>query len=230
MNNNELRGHQWQRLVAEYLAPRLGGEHGAWGPANMTVANQQFARFEAGTLFPPNGGYVDIWDGEERRWLREMCELVGVDASAGDEECLALARDTAAYVTRRVRSSFPGVAEALRSLHSEGYVLHTASGEGSQELDGYLTGMGVRDLFDRLYGPDIVDTFKGSRAYYDRIFSDSGVSPSEALVVDDSPKPVRWAQEAGATAVLVSRESAGGNEASPVIKSLSDLPDFLEGR
>ena len=230
MNNNELRGHQWQRLVAEYLAPRLGGELDAWGPANKTVADRQFAKALDGTLFPSDRGYVDVWDDEEKRWLREMCELVGVDAPASDEACLALARDTAAYVTRRVRSSFPGVAEALRFLHSQGYVLHTASGEVSQELDGYLTGMGVRHLFDRLYGPDIVDTFKSSRAYYDRIFADSGVLPSDALVVDDSPKAVGWARDAGATAVLVSRQPADGGEASPVIGSLSELPGFLEGR
>lgn len=30
MNDNAVRGPQWQRLIGEYLAPRLGGSGAAW--------------------------------------------------------------------------------------------------------------------------------------------------------------------------------------------------------
>ena len=40
MNDNAIRVPQWQQLVAEYLAPRLGGEHDRWAEANRIVAER----------------------------------------------------------------------------------------------------------------------------------------------------------------------------------------------
>jgi hypothetical protein len=59
--------------------------------------------------------------------------------------------------TRRVRATRPGAMNAIRALHSEGYRLCTTSGEDLEDLGGYLEGMWVRDLFERLYGPDLVN-------------------------------------------------------------------------
>ena len=42
MNDNETRGRQWQRLVAEYVAPRLGGNPRDWGEANKVDAQREF--------------------------------------------------------------------------------------------------------------------------------------------------------------------------------------------
>ena len=41
MNDNTLRGPQWQRLVGEYLSPRLGGSLQAWAEANKHVATRE---------------------------------------------------------------------------------------------------------------------------------------------------------------------------------------------
>ena len=228
MNDNDVRGPQWQRLVAEYLAPRLGGDHSAWKEANKVVLERQIARFEQGVVFQGNRGFPDVWQDEEKRWLREMCELVGVDAPSDDEECWRLARETSAYVTPRVQAGLPGVVDAIDSLHRGGYALYAASGEFSEDLDGYLTGMGVRPRFNRLYGPDLVNTWKSSRLFYDRIFADAGVSPSNALVVDDSAKAVQWAGEAGAATVHVSTQSPEAAEGYPAIGGLRELPSFIE--
>ena len=222
--DNAVREPQWQRLVGEYLAPRLGGERAAWGEANAIAFEREMAGFEQ--LFS-SMSYLDAWRDSELRWLREMCELVGVDAPSEDEDCWRLSRETSTYVIRRVRSAIPGVVDAVRSLHQMGYRLYTASGESSPDLDSYLIGMGVRPLFERLYGPDLVNTWKGGRSYYDRLFADSGVAPSEALVVDDSPKAVQWAREAGATAVLVSAGPSPSNDADTVLSSLAELSAFL---
>ena len=43
MNDNARRGPQWQRLVGEYLAPRLGGDQVAWGRANKVIAEKEYA-------------------------------------------------------------------------------------------------------------------------------------------------------------------------------------------
>ena len=82
-------------------------------------------------------------------------------------------------------------------------------------------------MFTQTYGPDLIDTWKGSRHYYEDIMADVGVSPDNALIVDDSNKSVSWATEAGATAVLISSERPERTGACGVLNSLADLPDFL---
>ena len=224
MNDNSLRGPQWQRLVAEYLAPRLGGSCAAWEEANRTTVEGWAARFDE---LISNMDYLDAIREEDLRWLRVMCELVDVDAPTGEEECLRLHRETNAYVIARVRSAIPGAVDAIRSLHRMGYTLYTASGETSPDLDSYLIAMGVRPLFEHLYGCDLVNTWKGGRLFYDRIFGDAGVQPSECLVIDDSPRAVQWAGEAGAKAVLVSADPPRSTPAYAVLSSLAELPPFL---
>ena len=225
LNDNKLRGPQWQRLVAEYLAPRLGGDRAAWGEANKIVAERQFTTFAERFSLHPD--YSALWYEEELEWLRDMCQMVGVATPDGDEACWRLARATSAWVTRRVRSAIPGAVEALHALHDAGYTLHTASGSNSHDLEGILIGAGVRRLFKRLYGPDLTNAWKGSSLYYERIFADAGVSPSNALVVDDSIRAVGWAKEAGAEVVLVSRDAPPPAGTGLVIGSLSELPSLL---
>jgi hypothetical protein len=45
MNDNDVRGKQWQQLVAEYLSPRLGGEPDKWSAANRLVAPRVWQNF-----------------------------------------------------------------------------------------------------------------------------------------------------------------------------------------
>ncbi len=219
MNDNTLRGPQWELLVGEFFVPRLGGNPAAWAAANRTVATEEFARL---VQMLESGGalaYADYRETDARVWLGGMCERVGV-APPPDEEMVALHDEAVAWITRRVRSAIPGAVEAIRALHTAGYQLMTASGEDSLSLDGYLAGMGVRDCFERLYGPDLIDTFKGGPEYYARLLADCGVAAADALFVDDSPKAVAWAREVGAQALQVGGELEG----------LRELPAWLESR
>ncbi|MBI4571206.1 MAG: HAD family hydrolase, partial [Chloroflexi bacterium] len=163
---------------------------------------------------------------ERQRWLREMCEHVGIRAPDRDG-CVALAIETERYVLPRVRAAYPGAVDAVRELHARGYTLYTASGESSRELHGYLTGMGVRELFTGLYGPDLVRTVKESPHYYPRVFAHASVRPAEALVVDDAPHMLERAASAGAKTVQVlsTHEVCGGPWAS--VRSLAELPALL---
>ena len=223
MNDNTLRGPQWQRLVGEYLSPRLDGSLQAWAEANKHVATREVKLYMDHEWATGELDYLAFREQLDRDWIVWMAEMVGVDAPKGDE-CVRLARETSYFVTRRVRSACAGAVDAIRQLHATGYPLYTASGEDSDQLDGYLKGMGVRDLFRTLYGPDLVNTAKQVPEYCPRIFEDAEVDPGEAVVVDDSPAVVAWAREAGATAVLVSAEDDG---AGPVVRSLAALPAFL---
>jgi HAD superfamily hydrolase (TIGR01509 family) len=222
MNDNELRAPQWQRLVAEFFVPRLGGEREAWAEANRIVAPAVWAVSEE--WLRSLGDYTSFDRAYQIEWLGGMCDRVGV-ARLPDDEAIALSHVASHWVCQRVRSSFPGAIEAIRELRRQGYRLYTASGEFSLDLTGYLEGMGVRDCFERLYGPDLINTFKSRPAYYERLLADAGVPPERALVVDDSPKAIAWAAEVGARTVYVG--SGPCLAATTIIGRLAELPAVL---
>jgi HAD superfamily hydrolase (TIGR01509 family) len=230
MNDNSIRGVEWQRLVGEYLAPRLGGTAGAWAEANRVVFSQMWREFE--DLLRPvqeedRAEYFDFFGEQRGRWLHDMCARVGVDTPSAND-CYALGLETEQYVLPRVRSGYLGAAEAIRALHARGYALCTASGQTAFELEGYLTGLGVRDLFPkRLYGPDLVGAMKGTTAYYERILADAHLNASETLVVDDQPLPIKRAAALGITTVYVGER--GPADAHHTVARVADLPGLLRG-
>lgn len=223
MNNSDLRAPQWQRLLSEFLPTRLGGSPHEWARANEAVFEGLFNEYR------PRWGQELVsafYDDYLYDWLCSMGERVGVSLP-GREEAVAIAREANRYVTRRVQAAFPGAVDAVRQLHANGYLLHTASSEHSEELAGYLEAMGVRELFGKLYGPDLVDLPLQGPQYYERLFKDSSTTPQQAIVVDDSEHRIAWATEAGAAAVLVRRD--GGPPTSfQTISSLAQLPSLIE--
>lgn len=228
MNDNRLRAPQWQRLVGEFLAPRLGGEPDVWARANRDFTSAFFVPEVMDRRIAKANGWLDFDRSYEIDWLRGMCELVGIPAP-NDDDCVEIAHQANRYVIPRVRSAYPGAAEAILALHVAGYRLFTASGEASDDLADYLGGMGVgvREAFTRLYGPDLIDVMKIGPEYYHGVFGDAGVDPGSALVVDDQPRVIRWALEAGARAMLIGDAPAPPDW--PRIEKLADLPAWLTG-
>jgi HAD superfamily hydrolase (TIGR01509 family) len=156
-------------------------------------------------------------------WLSGMCRRVGVPAPDA-VECFAMGRLAENYIIPRVRSAFPGAAETVLSLWSDGFALHMGSGGASRLLAMYLDVMGIRKCFGRLYGPDLIDAFKISPEYYTRILSAENLGPEEALFLDDSPRALGWAREAGTRTLLIGRQDGDGFER---IASLAELPAWL---
>ena len=227
MNDNRTRALQWQRLVSEFFVPLLGGPVDAWYRANQVVADRLFEPDAWRKRVQAAADYRSFERAYQVEWLRGMCMLVGIETPP-EEECLRLARHAAAFITRRVRAAFPGVVDTIRALYRQGYPLHTASGEFSPDLEGYLQAMEVRDCFGRLYGPDLIETLKEGPAYYERIFADLGIASADALVVDDSPRAIEWATQVGARTVLVGDSSRPQKRATVHIGSLVELPALLQ--
>src|SRR5260221_4261131 len=227
MNDNSPRALQWQRLVSEFFVPLLGGPAEAWPHANRLVAARLFeaVAWRRRVQAAPDCRSFDRAFPVE--WLQGMCALVGV-GSPPEEECLTLARRAAAFITCRVQAAFPGAVDIIRTVHHQGYTLHTAYGESSLDLVGYLQAMGVRECFGRLYGPDLIETLKEGPEYYERIFADLGIAAADALVVDDSPRAIEWARQLGARTVLVGDASLLRIEATVHIGSLVELPTTLQ--
>jgi len=159
-------------------------------------------------------------------WIAGMCSLMGLPRPS-EERSLLLAQEAEAWITRRVDAAFPGAVAAIRQLHAQGYPLCTASGESSTQLAGYLSCMGVRACFGRLYGPDLIDTFKTSPAYYARLLADAAIPPTAAVIVDDSLDALAWAAEVGACPVYVGAPASAVGAPRWQITSLADLPALL---
>jgi FMN phosphatase YigB (HAD superfamily) len=81
----------------------------------------------------------------------------------------------------------------------------TASADAHDDLVEFLERIGARELFDRVYGSDLVNTWKFGPAYYRAVLADSGVDAARAAVVDDSPQALAWASECGLRGFLVDR-------------------------
>ncbi len=227
MNDNSQRAEQWQRLVSEFFLPLLGGTSEAWIEANRVVANRMFDLENWRMRVQAAADYASFNRTYHVDWLGGMCEFVGIPTPP-EEECIEFARRAVAYITCRVHAAFPGVVDAIRTLYSQGYALHMASGESSIELAGYLDGMDVRDCFGRLYGPDLIATFKEGPQYYERIFADAGVTPADALVVDDSSRAINWAAQIGARSVHVSHSPYSETRMTRYIGSLAELPGIIQ--
>ncbi len=224
MNNNALRGPEWRRLVAEFFPPILGGDRISWVEANRVV----FGGLEQMLIDGPQGrDYAEWLDAYLLRWLRDMAAHAGADSPVDDAECIRLAWQASDYITPRVRSSYAGTADAIRALHGMGFTLFTASGEHSRELQGYLTGMGVREYFTCLYGADLIRTGKYSVEYYQRVFEHAGVAPIRALVIDDKPHNLAWAHSLGAVTCLADTSPEQGASADFTVQTLADLPSIL---
>lgn len=229
MNDNRRRGPQWQRHVADFLAPRLGGTKRAWRQANAIVAERQFRDMPLPELGADEHAFWAFHNGYLETWLVGMCEEVGLASPDSQSGRVDLAREANDYVTRRTHAAFRGAIPAIRTLRRQGYTLHTASGEFSIDLEGYLTAMGVRDCFGKLYGCDLLGVAKAGPGYYERLFRDVGVDPTQALVVDDNERALGWAATVGVQTVLCG-ETVPTNGKHWHIGRLAELPALLRDR
>lgn len=207
---------QWQRLVGEYLAPRLGGSPEAWANANAWAAERLWARYR-----DPGGTPRETHGRLRRLWLREMCEGVGVAVPKHVDDLVESVQE---YACERVVAGYPGVVEAVRHLHASGLALFTATGQPSNEIAGYLRALGIRDLFSKTYGTDLVDRWKNNSAYYARAFADADVAPTNAVVVDDRESMLEHARRAGVAATFL----VGGEPTNPVHQAISSLAEISD--
>jgi HAD superfamily hydrolase (TIGR01509 family) len=224
ITDKQQRAAEFGRLVGDCLVPLLGGTEEAWTRAHRAVVDRLADPQSLSALTAAD--FVGFYRVYQLSWVGGMCELLGLPTPP-EEECLDLAYRALGWINRRIHAALPGAVEAIRLLHRQGYALHTASGSCSLELAGSFEGLGVRHCFGRLYGADLVNTFKEGPQYYARLFADAGVQPEEVLVVDDSSDALDWAARLGARTILVSASPHPETGATPRLGSLAELPAFL---
>ena len=217
---------QWRRLIGEFLAPRLGGRHEEWGAANGPAFERQWARFQEAAAADGPADIRGFFAKDARQWFLDMCDGVGIERPP-DEVAEAIAADTIRYVKERLDIRVPRALGALRALRSRGVVLHTASADAHDDLVEYLERIGGRDLFDRVYGSDLVNTWKFGPDYYRAVLADSGVDPARAAVVDDSAQALAWARECGLRGFLVERHDGEAFD-DAVMRTFDDVARAID--
>ena len=195
---------QYRRLLGEFLPTELGGDPYAWANANVGAATRAYERYQGAHVSAPDTRVRDWYAEDIRRWLYEMCDEVGRPRPP-TAQADRIANGAHEYVRRHVDIRAPQIVERLRDLHRRGLKMHIASGDQHEDLVGYLETMGVRQLFDRIYGSDLVNAWKQSPAYYRAILAATQTDPAAAVVIDDSDRAIGWAAECGLRGVLVQR-------------------------
>lgn len=152
---------------------------------------------------------------------RYMAERLGIGerTAAVERELLDLMRaELQAEVAGR-----PGAIELVRRLRGE-VRLGLASNSYRELVDLALAAAGLTDAFDTIVTADDVERSKPAPDMYLLACSRLGVSPADALALEDSPSGVAAAKAAGLTCIAVPQfVETDVTAADRVIDSLEEL-------
>lgn len=227
MNDTILRGIQWQKMIGDFFSPKYGGESHKWSEANFEFINEIMAEYTEAAENEELIEYNDYYSDFILRWVTSMFEYVGVKVPP-EEMHNKIYFEVIEAITPNTKASFPGVVEAIKNLHSQGFRLFTASGEHSVELKGYLRGMRVKDCFENFYGPDLVNTHKTNEVFYDNLFKDIKLDPRRAIIIDDNPKFLDSAEKTGANVIQACLTGEHEPTYRYVIENMNSLPEVIE--
>jgi FMN phosphatase YigB (HAD superfamily) len=214
----------WQRRVGEYCAPRLGGSLEQWAGANVATERLYLQRYREAAGADAGRGHAAFRPWADGQWIREMCALVGV---AVPPDAIGFADECVRYVTAGASAAaFPDAVTGVRALAARVPRLFTATSQDARQIDGYLRALGIRDLFENTYGGDLVDRFKVNAAFFTAIMADADAAPERSAMVDDNPKYLNWAREAGMRTYLLERRGEDPEGHEPV-ESLAALAERL---
>ena len=222
MNDNMRRGPQWQEEIANYFQPIFGGLKSHWKQANFNAVAAQI-QYDIKIRDQDSEVKFDkfIFD-SALVWGKTMFNEMSVDI---DEETIIFHyNQLEKIVPEKVIADIPGVINILTLLYNLGFNLHTASGESSIMLRGYLKPMGVHSYFKNFFGPDLIGKIKGSKDYYPRILSALDVDLNVAIFIDDSDFALDLINQTGATAIHC---NILGSSKSTYPYSFSDYNDFI---
>jgi DNA helicase-2/ATP-dependent DNA helicase PcrA len=125
----------------------------------------------------------------------------------------------------------PGAAELLQWLAENGYKAALATASASEKAERYLELTGIRKFFTNVTCFDMVKNGKPAPDTYLAACKMLGVSPDEAVAVEDSPNGIRSAYSAGCRVIMVPDMTPPDSEIRPMlyacVDSLSDIIGLL---
>lgn len=127
-----------------------------------------------------------------------------------------------------------GVREILEYLTENGYIVGLASSTGRESVMDYLEQSGLAHFFRTVVTGDMVEHSKPNPDIYLKACEELGVSPVNAIAIEDSPNGIRSAYRAGMKPVMVPDmiEPTAEIEAMLYGKfySLLDVVDYMKNR
>jgi phosphoglycolate phosphatase-like HAD superfamily hydrolase len=219
---------QYTREVGALLARQFGGEEDAWAKAAadafVILQGEYVARFENNPL----NSYHEWLLASRLKTVEMIFATMNVPLP---DNPMQFAMDTQYTALTACNAAFDGAFDCLQTLTHHGITIHLASANDSAFLQAALSGIGIEGFISQRFGPDLIDCAKEGIEFYERIFAQVGVAPSETLIVDDHPDALRWAMELGAGAVQVrlSREIHYPDVPGvlALVTNLRDLPHWV---
>ena len=226
MNDNRIRGLQYQKLVGEYFTPKFGGEPYMWAESNLNFIEEIMNEYSKAVYDGSDIDYKAYHADFVKRWVEEMFNYVGVKLPA-KSEYNQIYQEAIEYIAPNIRSAYPGVVNAIKKLKRLGFNLYTASGEDSLEIKGYLQGMRVRDLFENFYGPDLINTHKTSDNFFKRVLNDVWFEPDKTIFIEDKPRFLECALNSGANVIQACLTGEFEPSYQYYIKDMNELPKII---
>lgn len=96
-----------------------------------------------------------------------------------------------------------GVRELLEYLTENGYIIGMASSTERKSVMGHLEKTGLKGYFRTVVTGDMVEHSKPDPEIYLRACEELGVTPMNAIAIEDSPNGIRSAYRAGMKPVMV---------------------------
>lgn len=196
LNNNEIRGKLWPEVFANYMMNRFGGSKDQWIQSNRTYFAEFMEDFYSKVRKRARINFKPYFQQHMVNWTTATLSYMNLEIPS-EKKLVNLYKEITAFVNPRSVAPNPGIIKCIKELKSKNFNIVTSSGETSFELDGYLTGMGIKQYFDKLYGPDLINTGKFSSHFFQQIVNDLGISESQAILIEDNPEMIRMAQEIG---------------------------------
>lgn len=128
-------------------------------------------------------------------------------------------------------AALPGAVGAVRKLHASGFKLAIATNDAEANARSQVQKLGIMDAFDTVMGSDSGFGQKPEPGMINAFIQQSGLEPSEVVMVGDSLHDL----EAGRSARVINCAVLTGPaekaelapEADVVLASVSDLPEWL---
>jgi len=108
----------------------------------------------------------------------------------------------------------PGVVELAEAARRAGLKVGVASSSSRDWVGGHLARLGILDRFDCVRSRDDVERVKPEPDLYLAVVACLGVSPQEAVAIEDSPNGIEAARRAGLLSVAVPNPITAGLDLS----------------
>lgn len=158
--------------------------------------------------------------------LQNKYQLPGTPATLLAQQYTYLLEEMAA----RKLPPTEGLVDLLQECRSRGLLLGVASSSNRVLVDGTLKHLGIGAYFNVTVAGDEIPEKKPNPAVYLRVLELAGVSPVEALAVEDSSTGLLAASRAGIQAVGYRNPTSGNQDLSNsigIVDRIADVREYL---